>query len=120
MGAGIKATNDSDPTTIQPACRRSQHGLDKYQWQMRAIFSLRRPTPIRAPDLNNGRPPLRLPDGPVRQSIDRLRQRCASLAIASIVGACVPTSHFAREQAPTPAFDPPSPSSQVIVRVKAA
>ena len=54
IGAGIKATNDTDPTTsnLLPAV---QHGIDKYQWQVRAQMQSTPTDPNTGADLNNGR-----------------------------------------------------------------
>ena len=53
--AGIKDTNEPDPTTSN-LLQEIQHGIDKYQWQMRA-FLQRTPTdPNTGWDLNNNKP----------------------------------------------------------------
>lgn len=55
IGQGIKASEDSDPTTSN-LLQEVQHAIDKYQWQMRAMIQ---PTPTDAnngADLNGGRP----------------------------------------------------------------
>jgi len=55
IGQGIKATNDSDPTTSN-LLQEVQHAIDKYQWQMRAMIQATPTDPNTGADLNNGRP----------------------------------------------------------------
>ncbi len=52
---GIKATNDTDPTTGN-LLQEVQHAIDKYQWQMRAMIQSTPTDPNTGADLNNGRP----------------------------------------------------------------
>lgn len=54
IGRGIKATNDSDPTTSN-LLQEVQHAIDKYQWQMRAMIQSTPTDPNTGADLNNGR-----------------------------------------------------------------
>lgn len=67
IGAGIRATNDSDPTTSN-LLQGVQHDIDKYQWQMRAHLQSTPTDPNTGADLNNGRPvaPAGAPTSPVR------------------------------------------------------
>lgn len=55
IAAGIKATNDTDPTTSN-LLQEVQHAIDKYQWQMRAMIQSTPTDPNTGADLNNGRP----------------------------------------------------------------
>ena len=55
IGQGIKATNDSDPTTSN-LLQEVQHAIDKYQWQMRAMIQATPTDPNTGAYLNNGRP----------------------------------------------------------------
>lgn len=55
IAQGIKATNDSDPTTSN-LLQEVQHAIDKYQWQMRAMIQATPTDPNTGADLNNGRP----------------------------------------------------------------
>ena len=67
IGAGIKATNDSDPTTAN-LLQEVQLAIDKYQWQMRAHIQSTPTDPNTGADLNNGQPvaPSGTPSQPVK------------------------------------------------------
>lgn len=67
IGVGIKATNDSDPTTSN-LLQGVQHDIDKYQWQTRAHLQSTPTDPNTGADLNNGRPvvPAGAPTSPSR------------------------------------------------------
>ena len=54
VGEGIKATNDTDPTTGN-LLQEVQNVIDKYQWQMRAFIQSTPTDPNTGADLNNGR-----------------------------------------------------------------
>ena len=66
IGEGIKATNDSDPSTAN-LLQEVQNVIDKYQWQMRAFIQATPTDPNTGADLNNGRPfaPAGKPSAPV-------------------------------------------------------
>lgn len=66
LGQGIKATNDTDPTTGN-LLQEVQHAIDKYQWQMRAMVQSTPTDPNTGADLNNGRPfaPAGTPSAPI-------------------------------------------------------
>jgi starvation-inducible DNA-binding protein len=66
IAAGIKATEDKDPTTSN-LLQEVQHAIDKYQWQMRAMIQSTPTDPNTGSDLNNGRPvaPAGRPSAPV-------------------------------------------------------
>ena len=68
IGEGIKATNDSDPTTSN-LLQEVQHAIDKYQWQMRAHFQATPTDPNTNADLNNGKPVVAAnkPSPPIQQ-----------------------------------------------------
>lgn len=55
IGQGIKATEDTDPTTSN-LLQEVQHAIDKYQWQMRAFIQATPTDPNTGADLNNGQP----------------------------------------------------------------
>ena len=67
IGKGIKATNDSDPSTSN-LLQTVQAVIDKYQWQMRAHIQSAQTDPNTGADLNNGRPiaPAGKPTQPIR------------------------------------------------------
>lgn len=54
IGEGIKATNETDPTTSN-LLQEVQHAMDKYQWQMRAHMQATPTDPNSGSDINNGR-----------------------------------------------------------------
>jgi len=66
LAQGIKATNDTDPTTSN-LLQEVQHAIDKYQWQMRAMIQSTPTDPNSGAELNNGRPiaPAGNPSAPV-------------------------------------------------------
>ncbi|MES3101700.1 Dps family protein [Sphingomonas faeni] len=66
LGQGIKATNDTDPTTGN-LLQEVQHAIDKYQWQMRAMIQSTPTDPNTGADLNNGRTlaPAGTPSAPI-------------------------------------------------------
>lgn len=66
LGQGIKATNDTDPTTGN-LLQEVQHAIDKYQWQMRAMIQSTPTDPNTGADLNNSRPlaPAGTPSAPI-------------------------------------------------------
>ena len=55
IGEGIKATNDTDPTTAN-LLQEVQHAIDKYQWQMRAFLQPTPTDPNTGFDINGGKP----------------------------------------------------------------
>ena len=55
VGQGIKATNDSDPSTSN-LLQEVQGVIDKYQWQMRAFIQSTPSDPNTGADLTGGRP----------------------------------------------------------------
>lgn len=55
IGEGIKATNDSDPSTSN-LLQEVQNVIDKYQWQMRAHFQSTATDPNTNAEINNNRP----------------------------------------------------------------
>jgi starvation-inducible DNA-binding protein len=55
IGEGIKATNDSDPSTSN-LLQEVQDVIDKYQWQMRAFIQSTPTDPNTGFDINNNRP----------------------------------------------------------------
>lgn len=67
IGKGIKATNDSDPTTSN-LLQTVQAVIDKYQWQMRAHIQSTPTDANTGADLNSNRPiaPAGKPSPPIR------------------------------------------------------
>ena len=67
IAQGIKATNDTDPTTSN-LLQEVQHVIDKYQWQMRAMIQSTPTDSNTGADLNGGRPlaPTGRPSAPVQ------------------------------------------------------
>ncbi len=67
IGQGIKATNDSDPTTSN-LLQEVQNVIDKYQWQMRAFIQSTPTDPNTGFDINNNRPfaPAGTPTEPIK------------------------------------------------------
>ena len=66
IAAGIKATEDKDPTTSN-LLQEVQHAIDKYQWQMRAMIQSTPTDSNTGAELNGGRPlaPAGRPSAPV-------------------------------------------------------
>ncbi|MCU6454147.1 DNA starvation/stationary phase protection protein [Sphingomonas sp. A2-49] len=54
VGQGIKLSEDKDPTTSN-LLQEVQHGIDKYQWQMRAMIQPTATDPNGGADINAGR-----------------------------------------------------------------
>lgn len=52
---GIKDTDEPDPTTSN-LLQEIQHGIDKYQWQMRAFLQRTSTDPNAGRDINGGKP----------------------------------------------------------------
>ena len=67
VGQGIKATEDTDPTTSN-LLQEVQHAIDKYQWQMRAFIQATPTDPNTGADLNDGKPfaPAGRPTSPIQ------------------------------------------------------
>lgn len=55
IGQGIKATNDSDPTTSN-LLQEVQAAIDKYQWQVRAFVQGANTDRNSGADINGGQP----------------------------------------------------------------